>query len=400
MDSRATKKTEGSGRDPTIKGVSLIKHTKEKQGSSGALTAESHDDSEKKQGNPGDLTAGSHDDSEKKQGNPGDLTAESHDDSESKGSLIKHSKIKQGNSGALTAESHDDSEKKQGNPGDLTAENHDDSENKGSLIKHSKIKQGGPGVLTAENPDTSEKSDASGSEVGGASSPLPANPGLAALGSVLQSKQDPYFVLEQVAPEHIEATRLEMETAIDIMLPLVGPRMGTLVAHAVHSFFVLQGVKDKRTSVGNSDINSLEFWRSLFEVAEYVQLGQEQDGKETIASKEAMGALGILHGVISTLQWFIVGRLEKFGSTWGPGLKPSAALFAGARSKELVKGKPSSTALQIAKDKLAAARRAFTDVDEDDLADLPTAAMLFWLAKNLQAWAVRDYYVKEDSAQK
>jgi hypothetical protein len=137
MDSRASRKTEGSGSDPKDKG-SLDKHSKETQRS------------------------------------PGVLTAESPDDSVDKGSLIDHSKEKQRSPGALTAGSHDT------------------SEDKGSLIKHSKTKEGSPGNLTEGSPDTSEgKSDAKISDSGDSSLSLPGNPGMSALGSLLQVKIDP-----------------------------------------------------------------------------------------------------------------------------------------------------------------------------------------------------------------
>ena len=279
-----------------------------------------------------------------------------------------------------------------------------DPKDKGSLDKHSKEKQRSPSILTAESHDDSEKSDASGSEVGGPSPPLPVSPGLAALGSVLQSKQDPYFVLDHVTAEHIGATRQEMKTAVDIMLPLVGPRMGSMVARAIHSFLVRQGIRDASSPVGNSDIRSFEFWGALYEFAEYAQLGQEQNEKETIASREAMGALGILHGVLSILQWFIVQRLEKFVGEWEPGLKPAVALFAGAIYKGAVKERPSSTVLNTVQEKLSAAQRLFMEENdvvelEDDLAELPTAAMLFWLIKNLQSWAAREYFENEFSTE-
>ena len=78
MDSRASRKTEGSGSDPKDKG-SLNKHSKEKQRSPGTQTTGGPDTSEEKQRSPGTQTTGGPDTSEEKQGSPGALTAESHD---------------------------------------------------------------------------------------------------------------------------------------------------------------------------------------------------------------------------------------------------------------------------------------------------------------------------------
>jgi hypothetical protein len=79
-----------------------------------------------------------------------------------------------------------------------TAGRASDPTDKGSLNKNSEEKQRSPGAFSAGSPDTSAKN----SDGGDSSPSLPANSGISTLGSLLQSKIDPYYGLENTAATH------------------------------------------------------------------------------------------------------------------------------------------------------------------------------------------------------
>ena len=197
MDSQVSTKTEGSGSDPKDKG-SLDKHSKEKQRS------------------PGTQTTGGPDASEEKQRNPGALTEESPDASEKKGSLIQHSKTNQGNPGALTAESHDNfSAKTTGSRGVSKMRSQDDS------AKTGWAKLGND--ATTKKLDSKKSSRLLCSQVG---------TGWGRFGIQSQARHDPYFGMQHAEGEFRE----DMANAITSMLPLMGNRMGELIAKSFHNF--------------------------------------------------------------------------------------------------------------------------------------------------------------------
>ena len=77
------------------------------------------------------------------------------------------------------------------------------STDKGSLIKNSTEEKRNPVTLSQERPDDSEEKSDSKSSDGGDSSPsLPVNSVISTLGSLLQSKIDPYYGLENTAATH------------------------------------------------------------------------------------------------------------------------------------------------------------------------------------------------------
>ena len=98
-----------------------------------------------------------------------------------KGSLKKHSSEEKRSPVTLSQGRPDDSEKK----------------------SDSKEEKRNPVTLSQERPDDSEKKSDSKSSDGGDSSPsLPVNSVISTLGSLLQSKIDPYYGLENTAATH------------------------------------------------------------------------------------------------------------------------------------------------------------------------------------------------------
>jgi hypothetical protein len=84
-----------------------------------------------------------------------------------------------------------------------TAGRASDPTDKGSLNKNSTEKERSPGTPTHESPDDSEKkSDVKNSDGGDSSPSLPVDSGISTLGSLLQSKIDPYYGLENTAATH------------------------------------------------------------------------------------------------------------------------------------------------------------------------------------------------------
>jgi hypothetical protein len=215
MDSQVSRKTEGSVSDPTNKGVSLIKHTKEKQRSPCTQTTGGPDTSEEKQRSPCTQTTGGPDTFEEKQRSPCTQTTGGPDDSENKGSLIKHSKAKEGSPGALTAESHDNfSAKAKSSRGVSKMRSQDDSAKTGwaKLGNHA----------TTKKLDSKKSSRLPCSQVG---------TGWGRFGIQSQARHDPYFGMQ-----HAEGKfREEMANAITSMLPLMGNRMGELIAISFHN---------------------------------------------------------------------------------------------------------------------------------------------------------------------
>ena len=133
-----------------------------------------------------------------------------------KGSLIKHSKAKQGNPGALTAESHDNfSAKAKSSRGVSKMRSQDDSAKTGwaKLGNHA----------TTKKLDSKKSSRLPCSQVG---------TGWGRFGIQSQARHDPYFGMQHAEGEFRE----EMANAITSMLPLMGDRMGELIAESSHNF--------------------------------------------------------------------------------------------------------------------------------------------------------------------